>query len=121
MNNKAALLFGALAVMVVGITVFNIYLKHNIPNITTLKQIQVTNESLQEENKELKTQLREVHLSAQEQQKRDYLNTVNQFINVSYHREKDGFEERKKIAKSIMNKELYEQICPSEKLVYGDS
>lgn len=69
----------------------------------------------------MKTQLREVHLSAQEQQKRGYLNTVNQFINASYHREKDGFEDRKKIAKSIMNKELYEQICPFEKFVYADS
>ncbi|MDP9580432.1 UNVERIFIED_ORG: hypothetical protein J2X74_006361 [Bacillus sp. 1751] len=76
---------------------------------------------LKEENKELKKQLSEVHPSAQEQQKRDYLNTVNQFIDVSYHREKEGFEERKKVAKSIMDKELYEQFYPSEKFVYGDS
>ncbi|MDR7247232.1 hypothetical protein [Priestia megaterium] len=96
MKNKAALLFGALAVVVAGVTIFNIYLNHNISNTTASKQIQVTNESLQEENKELKKQLSEVRPSAQEQQKRDYLNTVNQFIDVSYHREKEGFEERKK-------------------------
>ncbi|MGG3196811.1 MULTISPECIES: hypothetical protein [Priestia] len=104
----AALLFGALAVVVAGVTIFNIYLNHNISNTTASKQIQVTNDSLQEENKELKKQLSEVRPSAQEQQKRVYLNTVHQFIDVSYHREKDGFEERKKIAKSIMDKELYE-------------
>jgi hypothetical protein len=69
----------------------------------------------------LKKQLSEVRPSAQEQQKRDYLNTVQHFIDVSYHREKEGFEERKKIAKSIMDKELYEQFYPSEKFVYGDS
>ncbi|WP_176586610.1 hypothetical protein [Priestia megaterium] len=49
------------------------------------------------------------------------MNTVNQFIDVSYHREKEGFEDRKKIAKSIIDKELYEQFYPSEKFVYGDS
>ncbi|WP_322552657.1 hypothetical protein AAB109_28070 (plasmid) [Priestia megaterium] len=49
------------------------------------------------------------------------MNTVNQFIDVSYHCEKDGFEDRKKTAKAIMNKELYEQFYPSEKFVYGDS
>ncbi|MEK1830923.1 MerR family transcriptional regulator [Priestia megaterium] len=49
------------------------------------------------------------------------MNTVNQFIDVSYHREKEGFEERKKVAESIMDKELYEQFYPSEKFVYGDS
>ncbi|OZT10775.1 MerR family transcriptional regulator [Priestia aryabhattai] len=121
MKNKAALLFGALAVVVASVTTFNIYLNHNISNTTASKQIQVTNESLQEENKQLKKQLSEVRPSAQEQQKRDYLNTVNQFIDVSYHREKEGFEERKKVAKSIMDKELYEQFYPSEKFVYGDS
>ena len=40
---------------------------------------------------------------------------------MSYYREKDGFEDRKKIAKAIMDKELYEQFYPSEKFVYGDS
>ncbi|MGZ0880252.1 hypothetical protein ACWZQY_030390 [Priestia megaterium] len=49
------------------------------------------------------------------------MNTVNQFIEVSYHWEKEGFEKRKKIAKSIMGKELYEQFYPFEKFVYGDS
>jgi hypothetical protein len=121
LKNKAALLFGALAVVVAGVTVFNLYLNHNISNTTASKQIQVINESLQEENKELKKQVSEVRPSVQEQQKRDYLNTVNQFIDVSYHREQEGFEERKKIAKSIMDKELYEQFYPSEKFVYGDS
>ncbi|UKJ83692.1 MerR family transcriptional regulator (plasmid) [Priestia megaterium] len=69
----------------------------------------------------MKKQLSEIHPSVQEQQEREYLNTVKQFIDVSYHREKDGFEERKKTAKSIMDKELYEQFYPSEKFVYGDS
>jgi len=76
---------------------------------------------LKEENKELKKQLSDVRPFPKEQQKRDYLNTVNQFIDVSYHREKDGFEDRKKTAKAIMNKELYKQFYPSEKFVYGDS
>ena len=95
MKNKAALLFGALVVVVADVTIFNIYLNYNISNTTTSKQIQVTNDSLKEENQELKKQLSEVRPSAQEQQKRDYLNTVKQFIDVCYHHEKDGFEDRK--------------------------
>ncbi|MBE2978993.1 MerR family transcriptional regulator [Priestia megaterium] len=104
--------------------------KRNVTIVSTIKETYfeekfyeeiIGGTILKEENKELKKQLSEVHPSAQEQQKRDYLNTVNQFIDVSYHREKDGFEERKKVAKSIMDKELYEQFYPSEKFVYGDS
>ena len=104
--------------------------KRNVTIVNTIKETYFEEEFyeeiigvtiLKEENKELKKQLSEVNPSAQEQQKRDYLNTVKQFIDVSYHREKEGFEERKKIAKSIMDKELYEQFYPSEKFVYGDS
>jgi hypothetical protein len=119
-KNKAALLFGALAIVMAGITIFNIYLNDNMSNTIASKQIQVTNDSFLK-NKELKKQLIKVHPFAQKQQKRDYLNTVNQFIDVSYHCEKEGFEERKKIAKSIMGKEIYEQFYAFERFVYGDS
>ena len=104
--------------------------KRNVTIVSTIKETYfeekfyeeiIGGTILKEENKELKKQLSEVHPSAQEQQKRDYLNTVKQFIDVSYHREKEGFEERKKIAKFIMDKELYEQFYPSENFVYGDS
>ncbi|WP_415762721.1 MerR family transcriptional regulator (plasmid) [Priestia megaterium] len=122
MKNKAGLLlFGMLAVAIAGVTIWNIYLNQNISQATASKQLQVTNDTLKQENNELKQQLNEVLPSAQEQQKRAYLDTVKQFIDVSYHREKEGFEERKKIAKAIMDKELYAQFYPTETFDYGNT
>ncbi|MGG0391126.1 MerR family transcriptional regulator [Priestia megaterium] len=122
MKNKAGvILFGVLAVAIAGVTIWNIYLNQNISQATASKQLQVTNDTLKQENNELKQQLNEVLPSAQEQQKRAYLDTVKQFIDVSYHREKEGFEERKKIAKSLMDKELYTQFYPTETFGYGDT
>ncbi|MEH7005177.1 MerR family transcriptional regulator [Priestia megaterium] len=122
MKNKAGLLlFGGLAIAIAGVTIWNIYLNQNISQATASKQLQVTNDTLKQENNELKQQLSEVLPSAQEQQKRAYLDTVKQFIDVSYHREKEGFEERKKIAKSLMDKELYTQFYPTETFDYGDT
>jgi hypothetical protein len=122
MKNKAGvILFGALAVAIAGVTIWNIYLNRNISQATVSKQLQVTNDTLKQENNELKKQLNEVLPSAQEQQKRAYLDTVKQFIDVSYHREKEGFEERKKIAKAIMDKELYAQFYPTETFDYGNT
>jgi hypothetical protein len=122
MKNKAGvILFGALAVAIAGVTIWNIYLNQNISQATASKQLQVTNNTLKQENNELKQQLNEVLPSAQEQQKRAYLATVKQFIDVSYHREKEGFEERKKIAKAIMDKELYTQFYPTETFDYGNT
>ncbi|KNH11088.1 MerR family transcriptional regulator [Priestia megaterium] len=122
MKNKAGvILFGALAVAIAGVTIWNIYLNQNISQATASKQLQVTNDTLKQENNELKKQLNEVLPSAQEQQKRAYLDTVKQFIDVSYLREKEGFEERKKIAKTIMDKELYTQFYPTETFDYGNT
>ncbi|MHA7098581.1 MerR family transcriptional regulator [Priestia aryabhattai] len=122
MKNKAGLLlFGMLTVAIAGVTIWNIYLNRNISQATASKQLQVTNDTLKQENNELKKQLNEVLPSAQEQQKRAYLDTVRQFIDVSYHREKEGFEERKKIAKAIMDKELYAQFYPTETFDYGNT
>ncbi|MFP7159175.1 MerR family transcriptional regulator [Priestia aryabhattai] len=122
MTNKAGfIVFGVLALAIAGVTIWNIYLNQNISQETASKQLQVTNDTLKQENSELKQQLNEVLPSAQEQQKRAYLDTVKQFIDVSYHREKEGFEERKKIAKAIMDKELYAQFYPTETFDYGNT
>ncbi|MBV6737730.1 MerR family transcriptional regulator [Priestia megaterium] len=122
MTNKAGfIVFGVLALTIAGVTIWNIYLNQNISQATASKQLQVTNDTLKQENNELKKQLNEVLPSAQEQQKRAYLDTVKQFIDVSYHREKEGFEERKKIAKAIMDKELYAQFYPTETFDYGNT
>ncbi|MGG0453837.1 hypothetical protein ABEY82_26100 [Priestia megaterium] len=86
------------------LTFFVLREKRNVTIASTIKETYfevkfyeeiISGTFLKEENKELKKQLSEVHPSAQEQQGRDYLNTVKQFIDVSYHCEKEGFEEQK--------------------------
>ncbi|RPK03130.1 MerR family transcriptional regulator [Priestia endophytica] len=119
MEKKKWILFMTLAVFIAGVTFFNIYLNRNISQTTSAKQEAISKETLQEENQALKKQLKEVLPSAQEQQRRNYLETVNTFLDVSYHQEKEGFTERKKKAKRIMSPELYEQFYPSAQFELG--
>ncbi|WP_019392509.1 hypothetical protein [Priestia filamentosa] len=121
MEKKKWILFITLAVFIAGVTFFNIYLNRNISQTTSAKQEAISKETLQEENQELKKQLKEVLPSAQEQQRRNYLETVNTFLDVSYHQEKEGFTERKKKAKRIMSPELYEQFYSSDQFELGDT
>lgn len=118
MKNKAGfILFGALAVAIAGVTIWNIYLNQNISQATASKQLQVTNNTLKQENNELKQQLNEVLPSAQEQQKRAYLDTVKQFIDVSYHREKEGFEERKRLLRPLWTKNFMRNFIQQKHLI----
>ncbi|MHC5534662.1 MerR family transcriptional regulator [Priestia megaterium] len=121
MKNKKIGLFVTLVVVILGVTFFNIYLDRNIQKTTTNENMRVENEQFKQENEDLKQRLKDVLPSAQEQKRTEYLSTVRQFIDVSYHREKDGFDKRKEIAKDIMSEELYEQFYPSEEFVYGNS
>lgn len=59
--------------------------------------------------------------SAQEQQRRAYLSTAETFIQLSFHREKEGYSERKEKAKSIMSEELLQQFYPTDKYELGDT
>jgi len=121
MEKKKWILFITLAVFIAGVTFFNIYLNRNISQTTAAKQETIEKETLQEENQALKKQLKEVLPSAQEQQRRNYLETVNTFLDVSYHQEKEGFTERKKKAKRMISPELYEQFYPSNRFEYGET
>ncbi|KEK22050.1 hypothetical protein [Bacillus gaemokensis] len=121
MKDKRKVLFIVLAILVAGVTVFNIYLSKKSMSDGKEKQFKLSNELLTKQNEELKKRLDQVLPSAQEQQRRAYLSTAETFIQLSFHREKEGYNERKEKAKSIMGEELLQQFYPTDKYELGDT
>jgi hypothetical protein len=107
--------FITLAIIIAGVTCLNIYLSSKISNDNKEEQLKATNQILIDKNKELKNKLDNLLPSAQEQQRREYLTTVEEFIKLSFHREKRWICGKKKNkAKEIMNEEILKQFYPTE-------
>ncbi|HDR8493920.1 TPA: MerR family transcriptional regulator [Bacillus cereus] len=121
MKNKRKSLFIVFVILVVGVTAFNIYLSKKSMSDGKEKQLKLSNELLTKQNEDLKKRLDKVLLSAQEQQRRAYLTTAETFIQLSFHREKEGYSERKEKAKSIISEELLQQFYPTDKYELGDT
>ncbi|MGG3043168.1 MerR family transcriptional regulator [Bacillus anthracis] len=121
MKDKRKFLFIVFVVLVVGVTAFNIYLSKKTMSDGKEKQLKLSNELLTKQNEDLKKRLDKVLPSAQEQQRREYLSTAETFIQLSFHREKEGYSERKEKAKSIMSEELLQQFYPTDKYELGDT
>ncbi|PGM50798.1 MerR family transcriptional regulator [Bacillus cereus] len=121
MKDKRKLLFIIFVILVVGVTVLNIYLSKKSMSDGKEKQLKLSNELLTKQNEDLKKRLDKVLPSAQEQQRRAYLSTAETFIQLSFHREKEGYNERKEKAKSIMSEELLQQFYPTDKYELGDT
>ncbi|HDX9512476.1 TPA: MerR family transcriptional regulator [Bacillus cereus] len=121
MKDKRKFLFIVFVILVVGVTGFNIYLSKKSMNDGKEKQLKLSNELLTKQNEDLKKRLDKVLPSAQEQQRRSYLSTAETFIQLSFHREKEGYSERKEKAKSIMSEELLQQFYPTDKYELGDT
>ncbi|PGM73817.1 MerR family transcriptional regulator [Bacillus cereus] len=121
MKDKRKSLFIVFVILVVGVTAFNIYLSKKSMSEGKEKQLKLSNELLTKQNEDLKKRLDKVLPSAQEQQRRAYLSTAETFIQLSFHREKEGYSERKEKAKSIMSEELLQQFYPTDKYELGDT
>ncbi|HHP1116835.1 TPA: MerR family transcriptional regulator [Bacillus thuringiensis] len=121
MKDKRKSLFIVFVILVVGVTAFNIYLSKKSMSVGKEKQLKLSNELLTKQNEDLKKRLDKVLPSAQEQQRRAYLSTAETFIQLSFHREKEGYSERKEKAKSIMSEELLQQFYPTDKYELGDT
>ncbi|PEK41177.1 MerR family transcriptional regulator [Bacillus toyonensis] len=121
MKDKRKFLFIVFVILVVGVTAFNIYLSKKSMSDGKEKQLKLSNELLTKQNEDLKKRLDKVLPSAQEQQRRAYLSTAETFIQLSFHREKEGYSERKEKAESIMSEELLQQFYPTDKYELGDT
>ncbi|HFJ9436099.1 MerR family transcriptional regulator (plasmid) [Bacillus cereus] len=121
MKDKRKFLFIVFVILVVGVTAFNIYLSKKSMSDGKEKQLKLSNELLTKQNEDLKKRLDKVLPSAQEQQRRAYLTTAETFIQLSFHREKEGYIERKEKAKSTMSEELLQQFYPTDKYELGDT
>ncbi|PEW87421.1 MerR family transcriptional regulator [Bacillus cereus] len=121
MKDKRKSLFIVFVILVIGVTAFNIYLSKKSMSDGKEKQLKLSNELLTKQNEDLKKRLDKVLPSAQEQQRRAYLSTAETFIQLSFHREKEGYSERKEKAKSIMSEEILQQFYPTDKYELGDT
>ncbi|MCQ6335040.1 MULTISPECIES: MerR family transcriptional regulator [Bacillus cereus group] len=121
MKDKRKFLFIVFVILVVGVTAFNIYLSKKTMSDGKEKQLKLSNELLTKQNEDLKKRLDKMLPSAQEQQRRAYLSTAETFIQLSFHREKEGYSERKEKAKFIMSEELLQQFYPTDKYELGDT
>ncbi len=121
MKDKRKFLFIVFVILVVGVTAFNIYLSKKSMSDGKEKQLKLSNELLTKQNEDLKKRLDKVLPSAQEQQRRAYLSTAETFIQLSFHRAKEGYSERKEKEKTIMSEELLQQFYPTDKYELGDT
>ncbi|MEH6944790.1 MerR family transcriptional regulator [Bacillus sp. JJ722] len=113
-KNKRMILFVTLTIIVVGVTVFNLYANSQINQHEDKKALQFQNDLLKEENEKLNERLEKVVPSAQEQLRKEKISAAEKFIEVAFTRDSKGYKERRKNAESIMNETVFSYFYPSE-------
>ncbi|EJR92741.1 hypothetical protein [Bacillus mycoides] len=106
--------FVTLAIVIAGVTFLNIFLYARNDETGDVKRLKVQSQVLQTENEELKKKVKETLPSEQEQERQAYLSTVEKFIQLSFHREKQGYEERRVQAKKLMKEEIFQLFYPTD-------
>ncbi|KFN04662.1 MerR family transcriptional regulator [Bacillus clarus] len=120
-KDKRKSIFIMLALAIAGVTFLNIFLYARNDETGDVKQLKVKNQVLQTENEELKKKVKETFPSEQEQQRQAYLSTVEKFIQLSFHREKQGYEERRAQAKKLMKDEVFQLFYPTDTFEMDDT
>ncbi|HDR3895870.1 MerR family transcriptional regulator [Bacillus thuringiensis] len=113
--------FVTLAIVIAGVTFLNIFLYARNDETGDVKRLKVQNQVLQTENEELKKKVKETLPSEQEQQRQAYLSAVEKFIQLSFHREKQGYEERRVQAKKLMKEEIFQLFYPTDTFEMEDT
>ncbi|PDX97007.1 MerR family transcriptional regulator [Bacillus pseudomycoides] len=107
--------------VIAGVTFLNIFLYSRNDETGDVKELKVRNQVLQTENEELKKKVKETLPSEQEQERQSYLSAVEKFIQLSFHREKQGYEERREQAKKLMKDEVFQLFYPTDTFEMGDT
>lgn len=113
--------FVTLAIVIAGVTFLNIFLYARNDETGDVKRLKVQSQVLQTENEELKKKVKETLPSEQEQQRQAYLSAVEKFIQLSFHREKQGYEERRVQAKKLMKEEIFQLFYPTDTFEMEDT
>lgn len=120
-KDKREFWFITLALVIAGVTFLNIFLYARNDETGDVKQLKVQKQVLQTDNEELKKKVKETLPSEQELQRQAYLSTVEQFIQLSFHREKQGYEERREKAKKLMKDEIFQLFYPTDTFEMDDT
>ncbi|AUB67270.1 MerR family transcriptional regulator (plasmid) [Bacillus cereus] len=113
--------FITLALVIAGVTFLNIFLYARNDETGDVKRLKVQSQILQTENEELKKKVKETLPSEQEQQRQAYLSAVEKFIQLSFHREKQGYDERRVQAKKLMKEEIFQLFYPTDTFEMEDT
>ncbi|KFN12949.1 hypothetical protein [Bacillus pseudomycoides] len=120
-KDKRKVWFVTLAIVIAGVTFLNIFLYSRNDETGDVKQLKVRNQVLQTENEELKKKVKETLPSEQEQERQSYLSAVEKFIQLSFHREKQGYEGRREQAKKLMKDEVFQLFYPMDTFEMEDT
>lgn len=113
MRDKRIIYFALLVIIVGGITLFNMYLNNRIDESESKRELKIQNELLKDENIVLKNELEETAPSTQEQSRSKLLSFAERFINLSFHNERNDYEDRRKEAEKMMNAEIFSYFYPT--------
>ncbi|EEM13545.1 MULTISPECIES: hypothetical protein [Bacillus] len=120
-KDKRKVWFLTLAIVIAGVTFLNIFLYYRNDETGDVKQLKIRNQVLKTENEELKKKVKETLPSEQEQERLSYLSAVEKFIQLSFHREKQGYEGRREQAKKLMKDEVFQLFYPTDTFEMGDT
>ncbi|KAF2427332.1 hypothetical protein NSQ76_20210 [Bacillus sp. FSL M8-0256] len=114
MKNKKILYFVGLVTVILVITGLNIYFGHRGDIAADKSKLVAENKEQKEELTKLNKQLEEAQPSSQEQERREIINVANKFIQTAYVQKEEGYEDRRKEAKTLMTNDLFERYYPSK-------
>jgi|GEM_PF-6442552 len=114
---KRRVLFGLFVALLIILTSVNIYAAQTIANDDLqkeLQQLEEKNETLMEENTELKETLKEQKPADIQARYNALVEQVSTFIEVSFQQDKETYQERKEKAKELMSNDLAATFFPTE-------
>lgn len=111
---KKKFYFLLLVIVILGLTGFNIYLNSRGDIAIEKGKLITQNQQQKSEINKLLKQNEELQPSAQEQERRQIIDTASKFIETAYVQKEDGFDERKKTAQSLMTEDLFKRFYPSD-------
>ncbi|UOR10270.1 hypothetical protein [Halobacillus amylolyticus] len=115
MNKRT--LFSLFLILLITITAFNVYVQYTASNDqlqAEIKHLKQENQQVIKERNSLKQTLNEQDPSKIQKHHEAIVDQVSLFIKTAFVHKKETYQERKKIANSIMSKELVNTFFPTE-------
>lgn len=114
--NKRVVLFGSFMVVLIAVTVINLWAMGQTNEPEQLAPLHEQNGELQDENARLREQLDRVQPEQIAAEREAILDVAYDFVQLAYNRDFDHYEEERAAGRAIMNNELYERFFPADQI-----